>query len=239
LSGPSGFSAASVGIGEGRHDTARCGQCARHDRRCGGGRVVARRRHHLMSASEGIFEWPLVARMRPCLLTVGSLMTGLCRSFVHVVGSNGVWPEAEWRFRKQRSRKAAVRTGSIGPTYFVPFRTFRSGRVSPRAAIPTGSMVGFVSIQDTRPSTALLAFDIGSSSSAGQCAAACGEPIRPGGRHRRSPESGRSRMSVASGRDSPRQSPARRRHAPQVGVELRKHRATPAPPPASHAKAVS
>jgi hypothetical protein len=144
---------------------------------------------------------------------------------------------AELRFSKQRSRKAAVRTGSIGPTYFFPFRTFRSGRVSPRAAIPTGSMAGFVLVQDTRPSTALLAFDIGPKSSAGQYAAACGEPIRPGGHHRRSPESGRSQRSVASGRDSPRQPPARRRHVPQVGVDLRKHRATPAPPPASHAKA--
>ena len=36
--------------------------------------------------------------------------------------------------------------------------------MGPRAAIPTGSMVGFVLIQDTRPSTALLAFDIGPSS---------------------------------------------------------------------------
>ena len=75
----------------------------------------------------------------------------------------------------------------------------------------------------------------GSARSAGK--AEIGEPIRPGGRRRRSPESGRSRMSVASGRDSPRQSPARRRHVPQVGGELRKHRATPAPPPASHATA--
>jgi hypothetical protein len=120
-------------------------------------------------------------------------------------------------------------------------RFARSDAAEFRQELPSrpGSMVGFVSIQDTRPSTALLAFDIGPSSSAGQCAAACGEPIRPGGRHRRSPVSGRSRMSVASGRDSPRQSPARRRHAPRVGVALRKHRATAAPPPASHAKAVS
>ena len=62
-----------------------------------------------------------------------------------------IGPEAEWRFRKQRSRKAAVRTESIGPTYFVPFRTFRSGRVSPITAIPTKSLVGFVLIQATRP----------------------------------------------------------------------------------------